>query len=484
MRNAPRTQERMISSDSHRQGGSPHGSGGLFAALLVLYLLVVVGILAPLLANDRPLFVRARLPGILTYHLKSLKRAYAYDVKKGLPGVNRALERTLRHMRFHLVPEAVPSVDGYLKEWADLNEPPVDPARQLAFLDRVVADLQRYPARRVVLFPALAALAPLEAALMGLVLLLPLVITVWWLRERQIKILGWSLALAGILALLIGMIPPLLSRAQAVDFRADLSTILAADPAGAVVFPPVPFSPESVDNEVRLLPPFSSTPAGERHLLGTDDIGRDILCLLIWGSRTSLMVGLSSVVLLLIVGIGIGGLAGYLRGGVDLVVCRVIEVFQAFPAMILILAAVAFLRSSIWVVILVIGLTRWTTAARLMRGEVLRLNQSDFVAAARTLGLGTPRILLVHILPNSVWPVLVHAVFAVAAAVLMESSLSFLGLGEQGVVSWGQVIDRGRSFIDAWWITVFPGLGLFLTILTLRVVGEGVRTAAGPRCMS
>jgi len=331
--------------------------------------------------------------------------------------------------------------------------------------------------------PALADLNWVETFLMALILVAPFTCVGRWFRGGGLGIRRTDLvgvALAGALTAL----PSFLNPVEVLDFKADRGTLLEADPDGILVFPPIPFRPDQADSDARLLPPLRCAATGERHWLGTDDLGRDILSLLIWGTRTSLMVGLASVALLMAIGTGVGALAGYFRGAVDGVISRVIEVFQAFPSLILILAAVAFLESSLLVIILVIGLTRWTTAARLMRGEVLRVSRLEFVAAARTLGLSTPRILLRHILPNAVGPVLVHAVFAVAAAVLLESSLAFLGLGDPGQVSWGQVIDRGRSFIEAWWITVFPGGILFTTLLALRMVGEGIRSSAGPRYAS
>lgn len=221
--------------------------------------------------------------------------------------------------------------------------------------------------------------------------------------------------------------------------------------------------------------------AGTRHVLGTDSLGRDIFSRLVWGARVSLSVGLVSTVILVLIGTVLGALAGYFGGWVDTLISRVIEVFQCFPVFFLILIVVAFVGQGIVYIMLAIGLFRWTGVARLVRGEFLRLREQDFVVASRALGAGDGRTIFRHVLPNAMGPVLVSATFAVASGILTESALSFLGFGVQlPVPSWGSLLIESSS-AEHWWIQVFPGAFIFLTVILYNVFGEGVRDALDPR---
>ena len=219
------------------------------------------------------------------------------------------------------------------------------------------------------------------------------------------------------------------------------------------------------------------------HLLGTDDTGRDVLARLIWGTRISMSVGFIAVGISLLIGILMGAIAGYFRGWADVIILRIIETMLCFPSLIIILALIAFLGRDMKILMIVIGIIGAPSVARLVRGEFLRLRESDFAIAARATGLGNFRIMLRHILPNALAPVLVEATFGVAGAILVESALSFLGLGvPPPTASWGEILSQSKRYVDfAWWLVVFPGAAIFITVTAFNLVGEGLRDAMDPR---
>jgi len=241
-----------------------------------------------------------------------------------------------------------------------------------------------------------------------------------------------------------------------------------------------PHDPFAIDTKKVLQPPSAT------HLMGTDELGRDVLSRVIWGAKISLLVGFVAVGISVAIGILLGSLAGFYGGLIDSFIMRFVDVMLCFPTFFLILAVIAFWEPSIWKIMLVIGLTSWMGVARLVRAEFLSLKERDFVQAARVLGGRDSRIIIRHILPNSLAPVLVNATLGVAGAILVESALSFLGIGIQPPdPSWGNMLTAGKDNIEiAWWLSFFPGFAIFVTVMGYNMLGEGIRDAIDPRLRS
>lgn len=238
-----------------------------------------------------------------------------------------------------------------------------------------------------------------------------------------------------------------------------------------------PYDPAAYDVKQILLAPSWA------HLLGTDQLGRDVLARMLYGSRISLAVGFVSVGIATAIGILLGSLAGYYGGWTDGVIMRFVDLMLTFPRFFLLLTVLAFLQPSIWTIMVVIGITGWMGVARLVRAEFLTLKEREFVKSAQALGAADRRIIFCHILPNSLAPVLVSATLGVAGAVLTESGLSFLGLGVQPPTpSWGNILNDGKANIEiAWWLSLFPGAAILITVLAYNLLGEGLRDALDPR---
>lgn len=236
------------------------------------------------------------------------------------------------------------------------------------------------------------------------------------------------------------------------------------------------FGPDAIDLSSRLSPP------SERHLLGTDDLGRDVLTRMLHGARVSLTIGIVATVISLVVGSFLGAIAGYYGGLADWAVSRLIEVVLCFPLLFLVLAIVALFEPSLYTILIALGLTSWTTEARFMRGEILRIRDLEYAQAARASGARDFRIIFRHLLPNAVAPVLVSASFGVASAVMTESALSFLGFGVSvPTASWGSILTVAYEHVEyAWWLALFPGLAIFSTVAAFNVVGDRLREALDP----
>lgn len=227
----------------------------------------------------------------------------------------------------------------------------------------------------------------------------------------------------------------------------------------------------------RLLPPSWD------HPMGTDQYARDVLSRLMYGARVSLTIGVVAVAISVVLGTALGAVAGFLGGWVDRAVSGLVDVVLAFPRLVLLIAVVVVLEPSMTVIVLVLGLTQWPATARLVRGEVLGIREREFVEAARALGFSRRRILLRHVVPNALAPVIVAAALGVGNTIILEAGLSFLGLGVQPPTpSWGTMVSDGRDVMrSAWWISTFPGLAIVLTVLAFNLVGDGLRDVLDPR---
>ncbi len=238
-----------------------------------------------------------------------------------------------------------------------------------------------------------------------------------------------------------------------------------------------PYDPSLQVLQDRLLPPCA------HHWLGTDQYGRDVLSRLIYGSRISLEVGFVAVSIYVFIGTTVGSLAGYYGGWVDGLLMRLVDIVLCIPTLFLIMMVITFVGPSIFNIMVVIGLTSWTDVARLVRGEILSLKEREFIQAARVIGMSDTRIILRHLLPNALGPILVVATLGVGGAILVESVLSYMGLGVQPPTpSWGNMLEEGKEhLVDAWWLITFPGLAIFLTVLGYNLLGEGLRDYLDPR---
>ncbi len=290
------------------------------------------------------------------------------------------------------------------------------------------------------------------------------------------------LGLVGVTALIADIIAsdkPLMSVVDGEVVILPKLTHRKTDVDGWAVLPPIPYSPNQTKVGGRI---SRLEPPSRRHLLGTDDMGRDVAARMVHGARAALMVGLGSVALYLLVAVFIGAVAGYFGGIADRMALRLIETLTSFPTFFLILAIQGLIGATgVLQLILVIGLTRWTDVARLTRAEVLRVVNEEYVIAARALGLGNLRILLRHVLPAAIGPALIAGTFGVAGAILIESTLSFLGFGVPNTVpSWGQLLTDAFYNEGAYWLALFPGLLLFFTLISINLVGEGLREALAP----
>jgi peptide/nickel transport system permease protein len=238
-----------------------------------------------------------------------------------------------------------------------------------------------------------------------------------------------------------------------------------------------PYPPDKINTANILVEP------SREHLLGTDVLGRDVLSRIIYGAGVSLSVGFVAVGISTLIGVFLGAVSGYYGGMPDRIIMRFVDIMLCFPSFFLILAVIAFIGPSIWNIMAVIGVTSWMGVTRLVRAEFLTIRERDFVQAAISQGASDLRIIFLHILPNAMAPILVTATLGVASAVLIESGLSFLGIGVQPPdPSWGNMLTEGKDNIEiAWWLSMFPGLAILITVMGYNLLGEGIRDALDPR---
>lgn len=260
---------------------------------------------------------------------------------------------------------------------------------------------------------------------------------------------------------------------------ATASLIIILFLAVLAVFAPyiAPYDPLEINVDNILQPPSLA------HPLGTDLLGRDVLSRMIYASRISLEVSLVAVGLSLMIGVVLGAIAGYFGGWVDLIICRFIDIMLCFPTIFLVLAMVAYLEPSIVTIMVVIGATSWMGLARLVRAEILSLKERDFVLIAKTYGASSLRILFKHLIPNALPPILVSASLGLGQAILIESALSFLGIGVQPPIpSWGNMLIDGKETLEvAWWLSFYPGMAILITVLAFTILGETLQEILNPK---
>ncbi|WP_433273510.1 ABC transporter permease [Pseudonocardia xinjiangensis] len=244
-----------------------------------------------------------------------------------------------------------------------------------------------------------------------------------------------------------------------------------------------PYDPNAQDLLVRLRPPAWTARGDASHLLGTDQLGRDVFSRLVYGARISLLVGVAAALLAGVIGAVVGLVAGYLGGWPDRILMRLADIQLAFPSILLALAVVGFLGSGLWYVIIVLGFTGWVSYARVVRSEALSLRSRDYVTEARAIGVSDPTIMRRHLLPGVLASLATIATLHVAAAIVAEASLSYLGLGvPRSVVTWGGMLSDGQLYLGtSWWLAVFPGLALMLTVLAINLAGDVLRDLTDPK---
>lgn len=305
-----------------------------------------------------------------------------------------------------------------------------------------------------------------------------------WLAARLPKLLLWMLAFHVVLLAAIGpesfgvAANPLYRTRAVINYRVEQQALQAQGQKVSAVFPLRAFSYRETE------PTKSVEPPSAEHWLGTDTEGRDVFARMLYGTRISLTIGVVAVLLYVGIGIVLGALAGYFGGWVDNAISRLIEVVICFPSFFLILTLAALIEErSIFHVMVIIGVTSWTGVARLIRAEFLKQKNLDYAQAAIALGLSQPRIIFRHLLPNAIAPVLVTATFGIASAILIESSLSFLGIGDVTAASWGQTLNAGR-LEQKIWLVLAPGFAIFFVVSVFNLLGEGLRDALDPKLRS
>ncbi len=513
-------------------------------AILVLAILHTVAIFAPCIANDRPWVLRAVDRGGYEEALRTLAPIAASAGRILAAGGTAStrenaleLERKAALERIEKLERALAASDrAPLERWRDSFEEMIDAeargeharalglagevetrarelreelasgdARQPESGGKILIARQSYPLLESLsgfeVFTMLAWIGLLCGPLGGLLVRFPA-------RRPRARTVAGVICVAALLAFAWERTRP---AAPAPFETAPYKEALDAGdlvPEKSTIFAPLPygyaethaleiFAPPSWTSAARARSeaPASEGPrarAGEpgldspwRFLAGTDELGRDLLTRMIWGARESLAVGLLSALLLTFLGVVFGALAGHFGGWIDVIILRAMEILQSIPALVLVLFAMAFTDPRIVppavAIVLLIALVRWTGAARLVRGEFLRLREREYVLAARALGYSPARTILLHILPNAAGPILVHAAFAVSAGILTESAISFLGLGvEYPAASWGALVGQAKNPAQ-WWVQLFPGLLIFATVTCYNLVGDAVREALDPR---
>ncbi len=324
--------------------------------------------------------------------------------------------------------------------------------------------------------PLLAHLTPADVILFGAFFAVPLIVALMPARLIfRLSLLALALVVIGVLSFSLIAAPKLTVFEQYRESRAQ-------GLFDWVLMTPIPYSPRDYlrdQGNTGLQPPLAD--AEHVHWFGTEMNGADVLSRMIYASRIALGIGFVATGIAMVIGVLAGGLMGYFSGFLDIVGMRLVEIFEAIPTLFLLLTFVAFFGRSLYIMMVIIGITSWPIYARYLRAEFLKLREQEFVQAAIASGVPLPAILFRHMLPNGIAPVLVAASFGVASAILAEATLSFLGLGLVDEPSWGQMLNQAvQSSTFNWWMAAFPGGAIFLTVFSYNLIGEALRDAIDP----
>ncbi|MCC6547576.1 ABC transporter permease subunit [Candidatus Sumerlaeota bacterium] len=451
----------------------------------VILLIAVVAILCPLLANNRPLYISAVLPddynNALQITIEQLSKFATNPSGEERARTSKLIAENFASMAEHLSMQERVKLEELRNRFRGIESkgPPQAAAGIAAALDSFF-DSELQPVQR---YPALRALTAVEVFLLVVLALCPFVLVLQGRKRVWVKtttLLGAALLLTICLKNVYPTIQdstPYRSLVEAPEFQKN----------GHVVSTLVPYGEnENILGDSRKPPTWfiGKAERGTRwHWLGTDTNGRDVLARMVYGARVSMLVSIVAVAIYTVIGMFLGAIAGYFRGWTDIVISRFTEIVICFPPLMVILSVQAFLKPSILNIVLSLAALWWTGVQRLQRGEFLRLVDLDYVQAVRALGGSNLRIITMHILPNALGPMLVMTSFGIAGAILIESALSFLGFGvPQPMASWGDLLNNGRNDITGtWWLTLFPGFAIFLTVTCFNLVGEGFRDVLDPR---
>lgn len=456
--------------------------------LSVVVMVTIVAVLCPLLANQRPLYVRAVFIddyySSLAICLEQVTLAMEEPLPDGVTENDLAKDFALHlaELRRHLGEEHAGTLDRAEVDFSVALAGGDDEAAGEALValeslfDAEPGPVTRYPAFRAL---TTAEIYTLFSA--PLILLTFLVRFGSWTARLVVALVVAGVATAG-----VRTVYPAVQDTR--PYRDILSSPGFEEAGGVAILTPIPYGEnENIIEDARQPPTWmlapEDRPAGRTHWLGTDTNGRDVLARMVYGARVSMLIGIVAVAIYTLIGILVGAIAGYFGGWTDILVSRVIEVVICFPPLLLILAVQVFLPRSLFNIVLALAALWWTGIARLQRAEFLRLVNMDYVMAVRALGGSNARIIFLHILPNGLGPILVMVSFGIAGSILVESGLSFLGFGvPQPMASWGDLLNNGRNdYQGLWWLTIFPGLAIFLTVTCFNLIGEGLRDALDPR---